>query len=269
MKDDDRPTLDALREAARLEGADPLADPRWDALAEGTASDDDVRALEALAVADPELADAPSAFAPLSEGERARFADAILATLASDAARAAEAPPPSSRRAAVIPLPVAHPPRAGRLLYAVAALAVAAGVGLVVLRGGSPGPALPAYAMEVSGDQGVRGEPGTALALGPGARVLLSLRPEGAIPGDLTARAYVVQGGVALPLDGAAEVSDEGAVRVAARLPAGLALGAAELVVLVGRPAAVNAIAPARVPAVVDGPSLRVVRSALAVGTGP
>lgn len=269
MKSEERPALAALREVARQEAEDALADPRWDALAAGTASAEELAALEALAAAEPAAADAPQLFAPLGDAEKDRFLEAIRGTLAA-APLATEAPAPSSHRAPVLPLARAKPSRGGRLGYFAAALALAAGLGLVVLRSGGPtGPGLPGYSLELSGEQLVRGDSAPLAGLRPGGGVVLSLRPDLALSGDVTARVFVVLGGVALPVDGRAEVSGDGAVRFEGTLPGALTPGAAELVVLVGRSAAVLSVSPARVASEADGPELRVVRRAVALGDAP
>lgn len=269
MTSDERPALEALREAARREADDALGDPRWDALAAGTATDEELAALEELAAADPSAADAPRAFAPFGQAEKDRFLEAIRGTLAAPPA-VVDAPPPSSRRAPLVPLVRAKPSRGTRFGYVAAALALAAGLALVVLRSGGPaGPGLPGYSLELSSEQEIRGEPAAAGELRPGGRLVLSLRPDVALDGELTARVFVALGGVALPVDGRAEVSAEGAVRFEGKLPSALVPGAGELVVLVGRPAAVLAVSPARVLAEADGAELRVVRRAIALGGAP
>ncbi len=269
MTTEERPAPEALREAARREAEDALADPRWDALAAGTASAEEIAALTALAAAEPSVADAPRVFAPFGNDEKDRFLQAIRHTLAVSP-EVALAPPPSSRRAPVVPLPLAKPTRGARFGYAAAALALAAGLGLVVLRSGGPaGPSLPGYSLVLSSEQEVRGDTTPLTGLRAGGRVVLSLRPEVALVGELTARVFVVLGGVALPVEGRAEVSADGAVRFEGKLPSALVPGAAELVVLVGRPAAVLAVSPARVPSEVDGAELRVVRSAVVLGGAP
>jgi len=71
------PLLKALTDTAKE--IDPLADPRWEALAEGTLSAEDEAALAALARTSERHRALYEAFRPLDEAARARIAASLVA----------------------------------------------------------------------------------------------------------------------------------------------------------------------------------------------
>jgi hypothetical protein len=91
------PLLDAVVEAARA--ADPLADPRWTRLAEGTLPQEEAEALRAQGEAGGVPAQAFEALAPMDAARRARVANRAAAALhgAEPAAELLEAATGSSK----------------------------------------------------------------------------------------------------------------------------------------------------------------------------
>jgi hypothetical protein len=242
MSNDDR-LARALREAAKAEEQDRIADARWDALARGELSEDERAELVALAEKDPALSGAPALFEPLGAEAEARFLAAIQHELGAErkadqgAAKAAE-PVAGARPAEVVSLDARRRLRRGWMVGS-AALALAAGVALwVATRSDGGGAALPEYALLVSGgERDVRADEPKAVTLAPGSRVTMTLRPAEPAAIPLEARAFLVQGSTEIALDAAVEVSADGAVRMAGRVPAAAALaaGEAEIVAAIGR----------------------------------
>lgn len=245
MSGDDR-VLAALRDAARAEASDDLADPRWDALAAGKLSDADRQELAAKAEHEPVLSGAMELFAPFDASSQDRFLAAIRAEIgrrpgesaATTTATAGPAAAPAAPADAPTVVPLDATRRRRALAAAVAVLAVAAAVLLWARAGSDADPPLPVYAMLVTGgERDVRSEPPPPLVLSPGSRVTITLRPAESAQGPIDARAFLVQGAVEVPIAAAVEVSSEGAVRMVGRAPdaSSLVAGEAELVVAVGR----------------------------------
>lgn len=194
--------LDAL--LPRLRAADPLADPRWDALAGGTLPEDKAAELKAACERGDAPAGAYEVFQPMSPERREKL---LAAVLGPDA--------PAERKEA--PAPVS--PWRRRAFVAAAGLALAASVALAVrLRPPTP---LPAYAISFEGGDAVRAVPSAqpaaaprALHLRPGARARILLIPAAATGGDVEVRAFVVLGGEAAPWDAGARITKEGAVEI-------------------------------------------------------
>jgi hypothetical protein len=188
------PDLDAQL-LERLRAADPLRDPRWEALLEGRLSPEEARAAKEACERGDAPAGAHEAFEPMSAERRERI-------LAAVRQRAGTAP---ARRRSLIAI-------AGGLALT-AAIAVAVG-----LR--SPGP-LPTYALSMNGGATVRGgtpAPAPAgdanvLRLAPGGRGRITLAPATAAR-DVEARFFVTAGGAARRWETAARVSEEGAVEL-------------------------------------------------------
>ncbi|MBL9027902.1 MAG: hypothetical protein JNL21_37265 [Myxococcales bacterium] len=178
--------------------------------------------------------------APISERRTEEMAEAALAAFASGPAADREGEADArSRSAEVVPGPGFF--RQRRVAAVVTALALAAGIALFVLpREPGTGPersALPSYELAVSGGQAqLRSEPASLLRIGPGSALVATLRPSTAEREPVIARAYLVRGGEAHPLDLSVTVSPEGAVRLAGtieKLP--IPAGDAELVIAVAR----------------------------------
>jgi hypothetical protein len=225
----------ALAEANRER--DPLADPRWDALARGALSPADRAALEALAGSSGAGRAAMEAFAPLDERERTQLVAKILAARGASPGEPAQAPAPPQAVARVIPFPA----RRRALLFSAATLAAVAASAALFFR--SPGgSAIPTYQASIAGEQAQRspfGDPDAARRLGPGSAIDLVLRPATPVSGPLAARGFVLQGGRVRAWDAPVVISEEGAVRIAGSYDAllgGIPSGPCELVFAVGRP---------------------------------
>jgi hypothetical protein len=301
MKAGGKPPLSrALRDLAAEDEADFLADPRWDRLADGTASAADLAALAVEAEGDPAREEALALFTPLGSDAKERYLAAIAAVssageaAAPDAAPApapapdaapapapapdaAPAPAPAPDAPAPAPdvptnvraLSLAAPRRPRRAFVGMIAggLALAAAVSLVVLRRPAPGE-LPAYALSWSGGEGsVRGEPPAETpALRRGTPFVIALRPASPA-GAVEVRAFLVQGARVTPLDVEARVSPDGAVRLTGRIGDGVALtpGDAEIAVVIARPEAAEKGAAALAPA----PGRQVQRRRVRLVEGP
>lgn len=202
--------LEAVARVARDRGEDPLADPRWERLAAGTASTDDRAALEAMVAGGEVPEGAMDAFAPLSAEARDRFAAAALDAL-KPAAQATPAP--------VIDLAARRRQRVRWLGVGATALAAAAALVLVLKPpdgpGPVPGPHMPAYEVVFSGgDRILRSEDGVAV-LRAGSRFELVLRPATAVSGDPpAASAFLVRDGERSPWDVRIQASAQGSFRI-------------------------------------------------------
>lgn len=219
------PILKALAETARhrAEQERRLLDDRWDLLAMGDLSAEEVAELRELAEQSPEGAEAFAAFAPLGGDFAARTAAAIRAE--RDVAKS----PAANEVVAVLPFerkPQATPRHRRPWLGALAAAAAVAAVVAVgpILRRGTDGP-LPDYDVELSGGNSeVRGETAPSamtekpLVLTQGAPFELIVRPETPTSEPLVLRCYLVpeSGGAARPFSACdkAERSPQGSFRV-------------------------------------------------------
>ncbi|AUX31361.1 MULTISPECIES: hypothetical protein [Sorangium] len=173
-------------------------------------------------------------------------------------------------------IPLAAAPGRGRWIAAAAVLAAAAAWVLVARLGpgrhqvgatGEPGalallaaPAsVPDYAVSIAGGEaGQRSANGGAVApgiarLGPGSRLEIALRPATRVEGPVAVRAFLIAGDKALPWDVRAEVSAQGAARIAGDTEAlfrGVPEGEWEIAIAIGRPEAL----PDRPAELADGP---------------
>jgi hypothetical protein len=277
MNDDE--ALRLLTRAMTQEKQDGRADARWEAMCEGEA--DGGRA------ADPAEAQhldargirAREAYRPLDASTR----DRIVSSLTDAGAPKRAAPETSSDRAA--PSPIEHgklvPLRARwarRGALVIGPLALAAAV-LLVARRPTDLPALPSFELSVSGgDVSSRGPDLRAaqpLRLPPGSRFELLLRPSTRVQGPLVAKTFAARGGEVRETGLGAQVSGGGATRIQGTADelSGLAPGAWDLVVVVGRPGAVPLDAGALLalmrsggPAERDG---RLLRCPVVLGSAP
>ena len=270
------PLLAAVVETVRAEDRDALSDPRWEDLARGELSEEERAELEALAGGDPLAAEAPALFTPFDAATREGFFEAARAqlqeapargdaakgeatarvdaakgeatarvdaakgdaTARGDAAKGDAAKGEAERASNVVSIDE----RRGRRRALVAAIgvaaALAAGVALRLGMDPSGEAALPTYALAVSGgERDVRAD-SSKVVLSPGSRVVLTLRPATAADGSVSARGFLVQPPHEIELPGVVVTSADGAVRLTAQVPerAALAGGAAEIVVVIGRP---------------------------------
>lgn len=250
MKDDD--LLDALGRAAR--NHDPLADPRWDALARGELSDEEIKTLAEGSAA---ARDAVEAFRPLGEPARARLTEQALAALGAQ------------NPAAPAEVVRVHRPR--RALIALLAACLAATVAFVLLRRNDAQHPLPAYALSLEGgdrpfrvDTPSPDEP----RLAPGSRLSFSIRPAADVKGAVEARAYSIRDGVVAPCRPRIEIAATGAILVTGtreELFPGIGPGRLEIVILVGRPETLPERTPAAPELAPDAPTrpFQVLRAAV------
>lgn len=258
------PLLAAVVETVRAEDRDALSDPRWEDLARGELSEEERAELEALAGGDPLAAEAPALFTPFDAATREGFFEAARAQLQeapakgdaakTDAAKTDAAKGDAAKGEATARVDAAKgeaerasnvvsiDERRGRRRALVAAIgvaaALAAGVALRLGMDPSGEAALPTYALAVSGgERDVRAD-SSKVVLSPGSRVVLTLRPATAADGSVSARGFLVQPPHEIELPGVVVTSADGAVRLTAQVPerAALAGGAAEIVVVIGRP---------------------------------
>ncbi|WP_437727636.1 hypothetical protein [Sorangium sp. So ce861] len=216
-------------------------------------------ALAASAGAPAASAGAPAASAPRAEATGGPRAETIEgpraeATGGQRAAASSQAAPAGR----VIPLAAA--PGRGRWIAAAAVLAAAAAWVLVARlghQGGATEPgalalleapaSVPDYAVSIAGGEaGQRSANGDAVApdiarLGPGSRLEIALRPATRVEGPVAVRAFLSAGDKALPWDVRAEVSAQGAARIAGDTEAlfrGVPEGEWEIAIAIGRPEA-------------------------------
>lgn len=136
-----------------------------------------------------------------------------------------------------------HPALLGAVVASVALIAV---VSVYVLGPAGPGgPALPGYALEIQGRALMRGdEPGgvadAPVALAPGTRFELVLRPDTAVADEVGVRAWLARGGALTALDTTRATTQRGVVALEGVVGTDWTLpeGGAHLVVVVGRTAA-------------------------------
>ena len=212
-----------LRAAGEIErGRDILADPRWQALVEGTLGAADRAELEALASRSKEGRLALEAYRPLDATDQAELVDRLLV----------------ASPARVIPL---RPRRkALATLFTIGSLAAAAAL-FVMLPRRDPG-VIPEYEVAMAGEQTRRGPAapdGAVRVFGAGSDVELVLRPAVAAKGPLAARGFLSRDGRVQAWAPPIEVSADGAVRIAGTYETvfrGIAPGAVDLVLVVGRP---------------------------------
>lgn len=245
----DEEGIEAVVREARREREDPWADPRWEALADGTISPADRAELEALAAQPGPYADAMAAFAPLSTSFKAQVADALLG--ASNGARAAAAAPATP----VVSLDT-HRAKAARRARSwltagsgLVALAAAASIAIMWSPGGQVRD-LPAYAMQLSeGAQGTRGTKGPSALpeFFPDTTFELIARPASPAEGEVTAAGVLVGNGVRVRWSPRVDRSSDGALRVRGATREVLPVGPGEwtLLLVVGRPAEVERVATA------------------------
>jgi hypothetical protein len=215
--------LERVAEAARE--LDPLADPRWEALAAGTISEADRADLHAMADRSDAARRAWDMLQPRSAQQQRELAETVVGRAA--AARRRWWPP------------------------AVAATALAAGVAFMLVHRPPPqqqpatrAAAIPPYAMAVTGGTVVlMAHEGTCQQLDPGGRCEVMLRPA-KDAGKVDVKAALSDGTSVRPWSPPFEIAPSGAVRI--RLVkdeafAGVPAGRWEMIFAVGRPEALPA----------------------------
>ena len=196
-----------MKALAALANEESEADPRLEAVAHGSASDELLAALEAEAKNDPAFAVALEAHRPLDPIVAARIADVAVEAFY-------EGSPDN-----VVPIRSRRRFLAGGLVAAVAASAA-----LVFIGVGGPAEPLPVYSMElIGGDATHRGverdldpeaETRPPARFSPGSRVELRLRPAVAVEGRVEARAFYVAGEATGEVAAAIDRSEQGAFRI-------------------------------------------------------
>lgn len=246
-QDDDR----LLKAAARVfRETEETLDERWDKLAAGELSPEEVETLRAEAGRSPEAAAAWAAFQPLGAGFEAEVVRRIR-EVQRDApdVDAAKPMPPTGPAAAPASVSTLTPkPRAWRRWTVPASLAAAATVALAVWSG-RPAP-LPDYALRLEGATSAQrgaspgAAEGTPAAFVEGNRLELVLTPATATTGAVEARVLLLAGGALRPLPAPPlETSPQGAVRLRGTVGRDVVLppGDSLLLVAVGRPGALPA----------------------------
>src|SRR5688572_30791885 len=193
-------------------------DARFERIARGEASPEEIAELEKAAKSDDVLAARLEAARPFVEVAVARIAAKVKPKKAanSDATASSKETPAAKEGRAT---KTEKPARWGRLAAIAAPLALAAGIVLYVTAGGPRGPELPGYEISATSEQAMRGPagPDTRIRVGASrdARFEIVARPATAAPTKLVAYAFVMlDGNKAEPLEAKIEVSPEGAVKV-------------------------------------------------------
>jgi hypothetical protein len=238
MNDEELLAKTLARVAAEEEAA-MAVDPQLDALAAGTLSAEERRALEARAAQDPALREAMELFAPLP---------------AAAISRAAGSEPQKVRR--LIPR------------WVMPAAAIAAGVMAVVLLRPAPAP-LPEYSLEISPaytpSRGAEPNLAEETVVHVDSDLELVLRPAQNLAGELDCRFFILAGEKVLSSH-AAEKSDIGSCRFSAPVkrlqPEGV--DRLEVVAWVGRPDALEH-ADAAAPERAESAELRVFRRKISI----
>jgi len=223
LKPNSEELLEALAEQARADAdADGLGDARLQAVIRGSASRGERRALQDEArEAGIDVATLEAALRPMRPEARARVHELAARELVTGGSSGA---PPASDRgvpsrgatgAATGAATVSELPR--RWTVIIGGLALAAALALFVVTRGDGEvrvAAIPSYEVTVTGGRAAeRGAP-EAVALVPGARVVISLRPATPVEGPVEARAFLVRGAQRVPLELKATATAEGAVRL-------------------------------------------------------
>jgi hypothetical protein len=239
VNDDD--LLARLRKAASHD-AERARAPEWERVADGTATDEERRALEKIARAwDDE--DALRDLAPIAPSARDAMVDRVLGAAAAERATQSQ-----TARAAgnVVPL------RRTRVVAIAAALAVAAAALVAVNFGRGRDDALPAYALAVGGGiaddrAGDPAHPDAVLRVGRDSRLDIVLRPERDTRDNIAIAAAIVRGSTAEAWNPPRTISPTGAVRISgdasSLVPGGN--GPLDLVITVGREGALPTSAQA------------------------
>jgi hypothetical protein len=215
-------------------------DARFERIARGDASPDEVADLEKAAEADPELAARLEASRPFDEVAIAR-----IATNASKKAAAPEAKTATSAAKTAAPAAkvTAKPSPLFRRVATIAApLALAAAL-VLYFSNGQRGPELPGYEISATSEQAMRGPagPDTRIHVGTSreARFEIVARPATASPAKVVAYAFVIlEGSKAEPLDAKIDVSPDGAIKVTGQARA--LDGAREVRIVIGPPASIG-----------------------------
>jgi hypothetical protein len=211
---------------------DLFADPRWDELAAGEASEQTHDDLERLAE-EAGMPEAMEAFAPLSSEAKARIqaaVDAIASPEVEREDRESEPPPESS-------------PRVIRMRPVLVGLAAVVALAALLMLWWQPSDDRvaahwPAYELTLGGgERPMRDDSGGPRVYRAGGELELSLRPERPVEEQPSLRAFVVGPERVLPLAGDVEIADSGAIRFRAGLPEELPDGALTLWLVIGRDA--------------------------------
>jgi hypothetical protein len=263
--------LKAVTEAARKQ--DLASDPRYDARIEGALSEQEEKeALSALDQSSPARREAWEASEPLDDDARKRITDQILARLPMQGESSGSAPASGRRMRSL-----ADEPRdeGGRLIpllarrfvpsliFTAGVLAAAAALLFFLPPVSCASDPMPAYALFVSsGERDQQSDVGTQGAalprLGPGSRLEMTLRPATLVKGAVAVQGFLIHDGRAQRWDVQADVSPEGAVRIAGEKEAlfgGAQAGRFEIALAVGRPSALPSDPEAVLAVTEKGPS--------------
>ena len=217
--------LDDLARVAREQ--DPTADPRWDELAAGKLSPEQLRDL--MQAQGTDAGPTAEAFRPLDDSVRARIADRL--------ANIVENRKPEPSPANVISMPQRK--RAAMVVGLVSTLAAAAGLLLFLSTRPRLDP-VPGYSlMTVGGESSVRSEgPRGIPTLVPGSRLEVQLRPATRVTGPVVVRGALMRGDEVRLWTPPVQTDEAGAVRIAGTretLFPGVPDGTWDVVLIVGR----------------------------------
>ena len=223
MKEDDE-MLARIGKHVRDEQKD---DARFERVARGEASSEEVAELEKAAKDDSSLAVRLEASRPFDEIAVARIAKNVGPKRPADVKPAATKKSNVARRIATITGP----------------LALAAAIFLYFSNAQEKGPVLPGYEISATSEQAMRGPagPDTRIRVGSArdARFEIVARPASATPTKVVAYAFVMlEGSKAEPLEAKIDVSPDGAIKVAGEARA--LEGAREVRIVIGPPASIG-----------------------------
>lgn len=229
MNPDDELLLKGLGQAAREQHReDQLIDDRWDALAAGALSVDEVRELESMADESPEAAELLEAFRPLDE----QFQGRLLKRIETELITADKASASTSLQDNVVEFKKRKRLKSVLFTLSATAAAAAALALLVLVVGGKTAP-LSHYSLLLEGQvrttRGQNDEPlkGETKRFTGGSRLTITLRPERATEGPVSTRLFFEGADSIQSPKLPTEIDEQGAVRIRAvvgrelNLPAG------------------------------------------------
>jgi hypothetical protein len=204
-------------------------DERWDRMAAGTLTPEEEAELRALAESSPEARETYEAFHPLGPEFQARIVD----TLAAGIDKPEPKIEPEKRRPRLLPFR----PATLRSVRWVTAAAAAAGL-FLLLRGPALGPPLPVYtaAKPAGGIQVFRGEENPDRVFTPGSQLMLVVKPQHAVTGEVEAQAFLARGDEWISWRPEIKIAESGSVRLQGELGREIQPGDWKVWVAVGRP---------------------------------
>lgn len=248
--------LDAVLREALREVEEERADPRWDALIEGTISPEDDAALQALAATSERARERYELYRPIDRDQIERLARLAQQALAEAPPAAIQAVEPTNPRRIDSRPAVRRAERSKpRWIARVAAMAAAALFAGVVATRVRPAPAadVPAYEAELRGGSHVlrsgeieqlpdaKPDPKALPPIYPrGSKLDLTFRPNHSVDGKVDFRAFLVWRNRILPWSPPAQIAQGGSIHIEGPVDTLLPFSPGDwtLVVFVGSPAA-------------------------------